>query len=351
MRARLIATSLMCVAVLTAVALSANDRASRDSILRRAQVWQPIDTAHADLFKGPDDVRGFSFLEPVPCSYVDRQLPGTSPKFGCRIDGDEVKVKYGGANAEVFAEIAATRLLWALGFGADRFYPTRVICHGCPDWLAGIVRENGDLIVNPASIERKFPAPAPKNVDDGWSWRELDRVSESEGGAPRDHRDALKLLAVFLQHTDSKAEQQRIVCLGQNKKSGPCDHPLLILHDVGMTFGKATSSNADTVSGANLRAWSETPIWKSGAACVGNITKSFTGTLENPPISEGGRRFLASLLDQLSDAQLRDLFTVARFEIRPRDPAQAGSPPATIDEWVSAFKAKRAQIADRHCDR
>ena len=91
-------------------------------------------------------------------------------------------------------------------------------------------------------------------------------------------------------------------------------------------------------------------MWKDGPGCVGNIPKSLTGTLDNPSISEEGRRFLAGLLARLSDAQLHDLFKVARFDIRPRDPAKAGSSPPTIDEWVSAFKVKRAQIDQRHCE-
>jgi hypothetical protein len=40
-----------------------------------------------------------------------------------------------------------------------------------------------------------------------------------------------------------------------------------------------------------------------------------TGTIGDPVIHEAGRRF-ADLLSQLSDAQLRDLFEVARFRKR-----------------------------------
>jgi hypothetical protein len=50
------------------------------------------------------------------------------------------------------------------------------------------------------------------------------------------------------------------------------------------------------------------------------------------------------------NGQLRDLFRAARFDIRPRDPSRPGSGPASIDEWVAAFKARRAQIDNRRCD-
>jgi hypothetical protein len=68
--------------------------------------------------------------------------------------------------------------------------------------------------------------------DKGWSWKELDDIDGERGGAPRAHRDALKLLAVFLQHSDTNPKQQRIVC--HRKPSGrsrTCTDPLLMISD------------------------------------------------------------------------------------------------------------------------
>jgi hypothetical protein len=90
-------------------------------------------------------------------------------------------------------------------------------------------------------------------------------------------------------------------------------------------------------------------MWKGdGAACVGHMSKSSTGTLGDPKISEAGRQFLANLLLQLTDRQLRDLFEVARVDLRSRRP-DSDEPPASIDEWVAAFKHKRDAIVTRHC--
>jgi hypothetical protein len=82
---------------------------------------------------------------------------------------------------------------------------------------------------------------------------------------------------------------------------------------------------------------------------VGNLPRSFTGTLKDPVISEEGRAFLANLLQQLSDDQIRALFEVARVNLRHRDPGKASSGLATVDEWVEVFKRKRAEIVDRRC--
>ena len=48
----------------------------------------------------------------VSCNYLDKKLDGRSPKFACTIGkDDELKVKYGGTNGEVYGEVLATRLL------------------------------------------------------------------------------------------------------------------------------------------------------------------------------------------------------------------------------------------------
>jgi hypothetical protein len=70
--------------------------------------------------------------------------------------------------------------------------------------------------------------------------------------------------------------------------------------------------------------------------------------LGDPKISEEGRQFLADLLIQLTDEQLHDLFAVARVDQRSRKP-DSNEPPASIDEWVAAFKHKRDAIVTNHC--
>jgi hypothetical protein len=244
--------------------------------------------------------------------------------------------------------LLATRLLWALGFGADAMYTVNVVCQGCPDDLGGIARPGGESRFDPAVIERKMAGDEwPPDGRGGWSWQDLDRTAA--GGAPRAHRDALKLLAVFMQHSDSKPQQQRIVCLGGIGRSGTCNRPFLMVSDVGLTFGAASRANSNDLTGVNLERWRDTPVWKGPTGCVGNLEKSLTGTLENPEISEAGRRFLANLLVQLSDRQVRDLFEAARVNLRLRSPGQVFSGFATADEWVRAFKAKRAEIVSRRC--
>lgn len=323
-------------------------RVLRADAIARAQVWTATEIPVVDIRTGPGGRRAFAFRQTVTCDYVDKDLAGRSPKFACASAGDDLKVKFGSGNAEVYAEVAATRLLWALGFGADRMYPVRVICRGCPEHLNGILRADGSRLFDPAAIERKMSGKEFK-PDSSWAWSELDNVQEARGGAPAAHRDALKLMAVFLQHTDSKPEQQRIECLeDEARTASTCTKPMMMINDVGLTFGGANLVNANS-KGMNLAAWAATPIWKGNAGCVGNLSRSATGTLKDPAISEAGRAFLAGLLTQLSDDQITALFEVSRVTLRLRDPEDVRSGFATVAEWVSVFKRKRTEIVDTRC--
>jgi hypothetical protein len=304
-----------------------------------------------DLKAGPQGAGAFTPNETVSCEYtINKTMGGRSPKFSCKLDkDDEVKVKYGKGNGEVYGEVATTRLLWALGFGADRMYPVRVVCRGCPpDPATNDQKRSGETIFDPAAIERQADGQTLETKpDSGWSWPELDFVEETVGGAPRSHRDALKLLAVFLQHTDSKPEQQRLFCVPGESAADtgePCLHPFMMLDDVGLTFGHANQFNRNSVGSVNFEQWSRAKVWSDARACIGDLSKSQTGTLDHPRISEAGRKFLADLLVQLTDTQLHDLFEVSRFPERT-----GGGRQATVDEWVAAFKQKRDEIVNASC--
>lgn len=338
-----VAIALGVVAIGAPISASVQASETPRSLIARSKVWQRTDIPATDLKTGPKGEGAFAPGATVTCEYFQKRMSGRSPKFACRLPGDdEVKIKYGSTNGEVYGEVVASRLLWALGFGADRMYPVRVICRGCPDRIGAIRRDNGDRIVDPAVIERDM---SEHELVDRWDWAHLD----SAIGAAVAERDALKLLAVMLQHTDSKAVQQRIVCLDEDGEGEGCETPMMMIADLGLTFGRANAFNTQPVASVNLAEWTKVPVWKGNEGCIGNLQGSWTGTLKFPVISEEGRRFLTDLLGQLSDRQLHDLFEAARVNLRARDPGNPRSGLATVDEWVSAFKQKRAEIAERSC--
>ncbi len=345
-----LAVAFCCTAVLYAQNKNPYENVGkevRQEAIRHAQVWTPGDIASKDIRVGPQDVAAFAPDAVVTCDYVEKRQKGT-PKFDCVIaPDDKIRVKYGAANGEIYAEVAASRLLWALGFGVDRVYPVqKVVCNGCPaDPMKSYAKAPGTRDFTAVAIERKLPGDE-MDENAGWSWGELTFVDQTSGGAPFVQRDALRLLAAMIQHTDNKPEQQRLACLDRTlglapQMNGSCQHSFMLINDLGKTFGKATVTNEDERSAVNFEAWSRTPIWKDANACVAHLSKSFSGSLEHPKISEGGRQFLSNLLAQLSDAQLRDLFEVARFT--QRDSTRS------VDDWIAVFKQKRDEIASVRC--
>lgn len=345
-RALLGLAAALCSVMAVSTDITLPDRAGA---IRHAQVWSKVDVAAYDFKAGEGEIAPWST---VTCEYVDRKYGGASPKFGCTLPPDEeVKVKYGQDNGEVYAGVASTRLLKALGFGADSYYPVSVDCHGCPSKLGGKSAGSNVSHFDVAAIERKMKGKSVAvGTKEGWAWSELDLVNPSMGGAPLAQRDALKLMAVFLQHTDNKTEQQRLLCTGKSAgtEPEPCDKSFMMIHDVGNTFGKANRFNKAPISSVNLENWSSEPIWKDPQQCIGNLSKSWTGNLSNPRISEAGRKFLADLLVQLTDAQLHDLFTVAHFA---EGPARMHGPAGkdTVEAWVEVFKRKRDEIVRAQC--
>jgi hypothetical protein len=332
-----------------ATAAAVEPAPDRDRAFRLAHIWKATPVEQMDIAAGPGGPGAFAFEADVTCTFVEKPLRGHSAKFACDLGGgDVVKVKFGEGNGEVYAEVAATRLLWALGFGADRMYPVRVTCRGCPARLGA--RARGETTrFDPAVIERELRG-AGFDDDPGWSWDELDKIDAGAGGAPRAEIDALKLIAVFLQHTDNKVEQQRLICLDETavKDARRCTQPFLVLDDLGLTFGAANFMNSNDVGGANFEAWAREPVWRDAEQCVGNLAPSFSGTLSHPRISEAGRAFLASLLNRLSRRQIRALFEVSRVHRRQLDELITTTQ-ATVDDWVRVFDEKRDAISRVRC--
>lgn len=338
--------------------------AERQAVMERARVWRPLDTSSLNLTSGPVLPASKRIPREVTCTFVFPKKPvtGMTPKFDCDLGNDDVvKVKYGEKNGEVYAEVAGSRLLWALGFQADVMYPTKVTCRNCPedpfrasgdDWAKGDPKATGTRVFDPAVIERESGSAVEVPGYEGWAFPELDKLGARGGGATRAHLDALKLLAVFIQHSDSKPGQQEIVCVDDSRRKDAegnetCGQAWLVIKDLGGSFGKATKLNTSKM---NLADWSGTTIWKDAKQCIGDMPRSFTGSLEDPKISEAGRRFLARQLAQLSDRQIRDLFTVSNVVKRGEEIEVNGQKrPVTVDDWVRVFKAKRAEITAARC--
>ena len=325
----------------------------RAEALRRMQVWRApaVPPREADLARNPEGPGSFSRDDEVTCRFLLKESEGLTPKFHCVLqDGEVVKVKYGRRNAEVFAEPAATRLLRALGFGADAVSVVRAVrCVGCPPFpyprieiLDAIQMDEGRTTVfQMAIVERAYPGlDIEGSSSEGWGFFELDQVSSTHGGASRAEIDALRLLAVFLAHWDNKPSNQSLVCPEGEETLDPpgCRAPFALLRDVGKTFGPR---------GVDLASWRDRPVWADPKGCrVSMKGLPFDGaSFKDTTISEEGRRKLAGLLGQLTDTQLHALFTAARFP----ELATQSNEAKDVGAWVAAFRDRVRQIAERSC--
>jgi hypothetical protein len=317
----------------------------RNDALRRAQVRLGVPAS---------PVLDLDTLEPpLTCRFISRLPTGTSAKFDCVVEGGQVvKVKYG-RNPETAAEVAATRLLSALGFAADRMsIVPSVRCYGCPRYPFFAMRllqltgtyawypphgdDEGYSDFTWSAIERKFDA-APIELPDrkGWGWWELDRIDPAVG-ASRTDVDAMRLMAVFLAHWDNKDENQRLACLDRTGATDmPCARPIAMMQDLGATFGPTK---------ANVARWEALPIWSDRNACTVSM-KALPhqgATFSDARISEAARVQIGRQLSALSDAQIRGLFAAARFP----EHYSGTSDEEDLAAWHAAFKNRVRQIVE-----
>jgi hypothetical protein len=302
-----------------------------------------VPPSRANLGVNPQSNFQYGERDDVHCRFSLEPVSGMTLKFYCELaNGTLVKVKYGQTNQELYAEVAATRLVSALGFGADRMYVVGTVrCFGCPPFpypkvgILDALRSDPSRAVDfqMAVIERRLPG---REIEGGWGWPELSTIDQAAGGATPAEVDALRLLAVFLNNWDGKPVNQRLLCTASgDHATAPCAEPLAYMQDLGQTFGPKS---------IDLDGWTRTPVWADPTACrVSMRDLPWHGaTFEDRAISEAGRLFLAGLLRQLTTAQVRGLFAGARFTEFFRNHAAAD-----VDAWTRTFLSRVAQIADR----
>ena len=329
----------------------------RKDALARATVCAPpaVPPSAAELGRNPGP-----FPDPAVCRFQPSEPSGATPKFDCVFEGGEVlKVKYG-KNPEIHSEAVATRLLAALGFGADQIYLVKTLrCFGCPVdpysyTKTTVVDTRAFMDFHNVAIERRLPGKAIEGKDKkGWGWEELDEAQATGRGASRAERDALRLMAVLLNNWDNRPDNQRLLCLPEGypaEPSGHCGKALAYMHDVGGTLGKVQGTlkrvrgKGSEERKLDVEAWRQVPVWKDRATCTVSIKspRLHGASFGETTITEAGRRLLADRLAQLSPAQMEALFAgalVSEFD---------GAKPASTNasRWAAALQEKARQVTE-----
>src|SRR5262249_38816074 len=121
------AIALLEAAGLETVAVVRTTDQARERYLAHAVIWHtPPDLSPAELLEGPPGVFPYTredatAKEGIACAFArpGSELGGASAKFLCRTgDGHDLRLKYWdlrshSGNREVFATVAASRLMWA----------------------------------------------------------------------------------------------------------------------------------------------------------------------------------------------------------------------------------------------
>jgi len=294
---------------------------------------------------------------------VDVQASGEQVK----LKPDELKIKYldppfPGHNTrynEVFTEVAATRFMWVLGFIADRAYSVGgAECVGCgarpfQDKQQSNKAKPPDhgTVFKVVSAEREHPFDALKaNGEEYWSWPNA--ANFYQNGWTQEQRvqfDAYRLALRLINYHNDVEQQNRVVCAkwkNDDDHSGVCDQPMILVQDLGSTFGKPKGSIFGDNSRGRFKHWVTQTVFKSGGQC------ELLHPLDaDPRVFAAAQTLLVERLARLDRPTVESIFRVARFDQMDKEQldrlANAHAPDvkaAALKEWTDAFMARIAEI-------
>jgi hypothetical protein len=345
-------------------------REARAQAERGAKVWQEPNPRYDPVLgynpatgprKGAPEVGEDGLAKPFNC--VANKDPnkgaGTTPKFHCSVegvmddDGDliryKVKPHFKGQsrekrNGEIYGEFLSSRFSKALGFFADDEWVADVTCPDCEKSLTSRFQGPPYSPSQPAAgVELHIGRGIDVNCDN----KDGAPLGESlaqllQGGAPRAHIDAFKLWLAFIDHGDTKTDNQKFACLDSTKnddgtRSCKEGQTIFYVSDMGSTWGFSASSE----SKARLDRWKgKEPLKVDGGRCTANAK-----SVGDASVGEAGRKLLADGLQRLLDAEKENklvtrVFAASRNHERDQ-PAEA---------WAAEFARKARTIIDARCN-
>jgi hypothetical protein len=342
-------------------------RAARADAEQHAKVWQEPDPGYDPVLgynpatgprRGAPPVDENGLAQPLRCVANKDQSPGagTTPKFHCSVPGVvaengepiryKVKPHFKGQekdkrNGEIYGEFLSSRFSQALGFFADDEWVADVTCPDCEQSLTRAFQGARFSPFQPAAgIELSLGRGLDANCDGkdaGPLAGSLEKLLK--GGTSRAQIDAFKLWLAFIDHGDTKADNQKFACLkwtqtGERELS--CEQPVYYVSDMGSTWGYSSASEKK----AKLAAWrGKDPIRVSGGHCTANAK-----SIGDATISEAGRQLLAGGLQRLLDAEksnsvITRVFRASRNQERDEAP----------EAWTAEFTRKANTIINARC--
>ncbi len=342
---------------------------TREAAKRSAKVWMPVAGYDPVLGYNPTEgprrgappVNDAGLAAPIICMANPDTSPGkgTTPKFYCSVegitdkDGDliryKVKPHFKGQsrekrNGEVYGEFLSSRFSKALGFFADDEWVADVTCRDCEK---SVTRKFQGTPFEPFQAAAGIELPLGKGIDVNCDDKDASGLAQSfedllEGGADIAEIDAFKLWLAFIDHGDTKTDNQKFACLKTMRNPDgslgcAAGQAVYYVSDMGSTFG----FSGDSENKARLDRWkTKDPIKVNRKGqCTANA-KSVGDT----KISEEGRSLLAKGLMRLIEAEkaegaITKVFRASRNSERDR-PAE---------EWTTEFLRKASMIISARC--
>ena len=286
-------TGTWLAAAVALVVLGGGVRQEREAIL--ARLWQdPTPIAARDLEWGagaPDRA------PKSPFTFVERGGGGTQPKIVVT-DGTGVRwdVKFG---EEVHAEIAASRLVWAMGYYVDELYFVR---DGVIVGLDGGGRVSDHVDASGAFRHARFERRQEHHeaVDKGWSFTGNPFTGKRE-------LSGLKILMTLISNWDIEGERNnRLV---EVREPGKEPYRKYFVGDLGAAFGHM-GTRLSKHSKWHLQDYQRDGFIEQVDG--DELDLDFEGLdsgISEVPLDHA--RWFSGLLDQLTPAQIRQAFEAA----------------------------------------
>jgi hypothetical protein len=280
-RSHLFRSALLTIGIL----LFAYGVAAQNSTDGKPVLWEPVDVSAQNLLLGP----GRNAMQPdlSRVTFIKEEKGGYSKKYRIKDGSGRVWVAKLGKEAQ--SETAAIRLLSAVGYKTEvNYLVPRMTVPGKGTFT------NVRLEARPDDVDRKGEWRWDKNPFKG--------TNELQG---------LKIMMAFLNNWDMKNSNNVILETGDEKQYA--------ISDLGVSFGK---------TGVNKFAWlrwigrsRNAPNDYAKAKFIkgvnrdGRVKIHFNGKNhdELDHITVANARWLADLLTQLSDRQIRDAFRAANY--------------------------------------
>ena len=255
----------------------------------KAVMWEAVNISERDLFLGPGGEQMRPDLSQI--TFIKEEKKGANKKYRIKDGAGRVWVAKLGREAQ--PETAAVRLMWALGFKTEVNY------------LVPSITIPGKGTFKNVRLEAR-----PEEIDrlEEWKWKDNPFIGTKEF-------QGLKMMMVFFNNWDIVDVQNKIL---QVKAADGSSELHYIISDLGATFGKLGNNNFPIVYRLGRKTGNPSKYLDSDfidGVKDGKVDLAYKGKnrdlFEDLTVEEA--RWLADLLNQLSDKQIEDAFRAALY--------------------------------------